>query len=188
MYNVDRRSKEFIVGVHYFLGVAEVNKQDSFMCCPCAISKNLKEYSCSKNLHTRLFMSGFVPNYICWMKHGEKRIVMDDGEEDEELDHADIIAQYGAFDDDAMRANDEKDVAATKDVATNADALGDAICNAQRECESEKEKAKFKRTLEDHRKLLYPTTEDGQTKLGITLELLQWKANNGTSDKAFGRL
>jgi len=27
---------------------------------------------------------------------------MDDGEEDEELDHANIIAQYGAFDDDAM--------------------------------------------------------------------------------------
>ena len=27
---------------------------------------------------------------------------MDDGEEDEELDHADIIAQYGAFDNDAM--------------------------------------------------------------------------------------
>jgi len=32
----------------------------------------------------------------------KKRIVMDDGEEDEELEHADIIAQYGAFYDDAM--------------------------------------------------------------------------------------
>jgi len=31
---------------------------------------------------------------------------MDDGEEDEELDHTDIIAQYGAFDDDAMAADD----------------------------------------------------------------------------------
>jgi len=42
--------------------------------------------------------------------------------------------------------------------------------------------------LEDHRKLLYSTAEDGQKKLGTTLELLQWKAKNGTSDKAFGQL
>jgi hypothetical protein len=42
--------------------------------------------------------------------------------------------------------------------------------------------------LEDHRKLLYPTTEEGQKKLGTTLELLQWKAKNGVSDKGFGQL
>jgi hypothetical protein len=36
--------------------------------------------------------------------------------------------------------------------------------DAQRECESVKEKAKFKRMLEDHMKLLYPTVEDGQKK------------------------
>ena len=49
-----------------------------------------------------------------------------------------------------------------EDVAADVDALVDAIRDAQRECESEEEKAKFKRMLEDHRKLLYPTTEDGQ--------------------------
>ena len=54
--------------------------------------------------------------------------------------------------------------------------------------ESEKEKVKFERMLEDHRKLLYPTAEEGQKKLGTTLELLQWKAKNGISDKAFGNL
>jgi len=42
--------------------------------------------------------------------------------------------------------------------------------------------------LEDHTKLLYPTAEDGQKKLGTTLELLQWKAKNGASDKLFGQL
>ena len=42
--------------------------------------------------------------------------------------------------------------------------------------------------LEDHKKLLYPSAEDGQKKLGKTLELLQWKAENGISDKAFGKL
>ena len=42
--------------------------------------------------------------------------------------------------------------------------------------------------LEDHRKLLYPTAEEGQKKLGTTLELLQWKAKNSVSDKGFGEL
>jgi hypothetical protein len=93
MYNIDHRSKEFNAGMHYFLGVAEANKQDGFMCCPCAVCMNLKEYLCSRTLHTHLLKSGFIPNYICWTKHGERRVLMDDGEEDEEeLDHADIIA------------------------------------------------------------------------------------------------
>ena len=42
--------------------------------------------------------------------------------------------------------------------------------------------------LEDHRKLLYPRLEDGLKKLGTTLELLQWKATYGVSDKGFGEL
>ena len=42
--------------------------------------------------------------------------------------------------------------------------------------------------LEDHKKLLYPNCEDGQKKLGTTLELLQWKAENGLSDKGFENL
>jgi hypothetical protein len=33
-----------------------------------------------------------------------------------------------------------------------------------------------------------PSAKDGQKKLGIILELLQWKARNGISDKAFGQL
>ena len=39
--------------------------------------------------------------------------------------------------------------------------------------------------LEDHKKKLYPNCEDGNTKLGTTLELLQWKADTGLSDKGF---
>jgi hypothetical protein len=44
---------------------------------------------------------------------------------------------------------------------------------------------KFQQIWEDHRKLLYPGCEDGLKKLGITLELLQWKATNGVFDKGF---
>ena len=45
------------------------------------------------------------------------------------------------------------------------DDLGQAIHDAQRECESEKEKIKFERMLEDHKKLLYPTCDAGAEKV-----------------------
>jgi hypothetical protein len=35
MYNADRRSKEFIDGLHHFLDVAKANKQNGFICCLC---------------------------------------------------------------------------------------------------------------------------------------------------------
>jgi len=58
MYNADRRSKEFIDGVHYFLRVTEENKRDGFICCPRALCQNLKEYSSSRNIHSHLLKSG----------------------------------------------------------------------------------------------------------------------------------
>jgi len=57
-------------------------------------------------------------------------------------------------------------------IAEDDDALGDVIHDAQRDCESEIEKAKFDQMLEDHKKLLYLSAEDGQKKLDTTLELL----------------
>ena len=74
------------------------------------------------------------------------------------------------------------------DVAENdpSDDLGQALHNVQACCKSETERLKFQKMLEDHRKLLYPNCENGLKKLGTTLELLQWKATNGVSDKGFG--
>jgi hypothetical protein len=42
--------------------------------------------------------------------------------------------------------------------------------------------------LEDHKRLLYRLAKRGKKKLGTTLELLQWKAKKGVSDKKFGEL
>jgi hypothetical protein len=56
----------------------------------------------------------------------------------------------------------------------HADDLGRVIADAKRDFETEKERLKFEQMLEDHKKLLYPTYEDGKKKkLGSTLELLQ---------------
>ena len=68
------------------------------------------------------------------------------------------------------------------------DDLCQVIIDVNRQCRSERGKLKFNHMLEDHKKGLYPNCEDDNTKLGTTLELLQWKADNGVSDNEFGKL
>ena len=68
------------------------------------------------------------------------------------------------------------------------DDLGQMLHEAEEVCETEKESRDLKRMLEDYRILLYPDCKQDQKKLGTTLELLQWKASNGLSDKRFEEL
>ena len=109
---------------------------------------------------------------------------MEDNEEEDWDDHFPENAGFGAFDDDIPMEEPEADVA-EDDLS---DDLGQALHNVRADCESEMERLKFQKMLEDHRKLLYPDCENGLKKLGTTLELLQWKATNGVSDKGFGEL
>ncbi|XP_066163062.1 uncharacterized protein, partial [Oryza sativa Japonica Group] len=177
----DRRSKEFIDGVHYFLRVAEANRQRGFICCPCNKCKNQKEYSASRTIHFHLFESGFMPSYNCWTSHGEQGVEM---EEDEvEDDNIPDFAQYVGFE--GNQTGEEEIAADGNDVA---DDLCQMLQDAREDCESEKEAHKLDKMLEDHRTSLYPGCEQGHKKLDTTLELLQWKAKNGVSDKAFGDL
>jgi hypothetical protein len=81
---------------------------------------------------------------------------MEEGEEEQWGDD-DIFAEYGAFNYTAM-GEAEEEVGAEEEPV---DDLGWAICDAQKECESEKEKIKFDRMLEDYKKLLYPTCDAG---------------------------
>ena len=62
------------------------------------------------------------------------------------------------------------------------------MVDANRDAETLKESKKFEKMLEDHKKLLYPDRMHGLKKLGITLEMLQWKAANGVTDKGFEEL
>src|SRR4051812_39751101 len=68
------------------------------------------------------------------------------------------------------------------------DELRRVIVDAQTGCESERDKLKLNRMLEDHKKKLYPNCEEGNTKLGAALELLQWKAEYGIPNKGFGKV
>ena len=110
--------------------------------------------------------------------------MMEDNEEENYDDNFSSHPGLGAFDNDT--AMEEPEAEATENDPT--DHLGQALRGAGEDCESQKERMKFQQMIEDHRKLLYPGCEDGLKKLGTTLELLQWKATYGVSDKRFGEL
>nr|ABA96763.1 transposon protein, putative, CACTA, En/Spm sub-class [Oryza sativa Japonica Group] len=172
----DRRSEEFIDGVHYFLRVAEANKQKGFICCPCNKCKNQKEYSAFRTIHFHLFESGFMPSYNCWTSHGEQGIEM---EEDEvEDDNIPDFAQYAGFEGNQMGEEDRD-----ADYNDIADDLGQMLQDAKEDCESEKGAHKLDKMLEDHRTSLYPGCEQGHKNLDTTLEFLQWKAKKLTKKR-----
>ena len=179
----DWRSMEFIDGVHEFIKVAENHKYDGFVRCPCKNCKNEKDYSSSRTIHSHLFNSGFMPNYYVWTKHGERGIVLDNNVEEEDR-IPDFAANYNSFFNDTAMGEPEED---TEGYVVEDD-LGQMLREAEEGCETEKESRDLKRMLEDYRILLYPDCKQDQKKLGTTLELLQWKAPNGLSDKRFEEL
>jgi hypothetical protein len=79
-----RVSSEFIKGLQDFLHVADANKRNGLVVCPCSVYKNLKNYSSSRTLHVHLLQHGFMPSYNCWTKHGERGVTMEDNEEDDD--------------------------------------------------------------------------------------------------------
>lgn len=107
---------------------------------------------------------------------------MEDNEEEDCDNHFPIHAGFGAFDEDTIMEEPEEEVA--EDYRTNN--LGQALCGAQEDCESEKERMKLQQC--QRTTALYLGCEDGVKKLDTTLELLQWKATHGVSDKGFGVL
>src|SRR3989337_310369 len=162
-----RHTSEYITGLHNFIDVVEANNQNGFMYCSCVVCENTKDYSSSKTLHFHLLEKGFMPHYNCWTKHGERGVMMEDNEEEEDDENYPMFPGY------RDTATGEGEDQEAPDVPT--DDLRRVIVDAQRECESEREKLKFDRMLEYHKKGLYPNCENGNTKLGTALELLQWK-------------
>ena len=166
MYMTDWRAMEFIDGMHEFIKVAENHKYSGFVRCPCKNCKNEKDYSSSRTIHSHLFSSGFMPNYYVWTKHGERGIMLDNNEEEEEDRIPDFAGNYGAFFDDIAMGEPEEDTEGN----IVEDDLGQMLREAEEVCETEKESRDLNRMLEDYRTLLYPDCKQGQKKLGTTLE------------------
>jgi hypothetical protein len=102
----DRRSGDFIEGVHSFLNVAEANKRNGFMCCSCGVCRNEKDYPSTKTLHIHLFRFGFMSGYNCWTKHEERGVMMEDNNEEENYDN---YPEFPKTTDTAMEDNEEEE-------------------------------------------------------------------------------
>ena len=170
MYSADRRSREFILGVDTFIQAAMAHKPKGYICCPCHDCENLIEYTSTDVIHSHLFRRGFMPDYTCWTSHGEEEnlqgddenIAMDAAEDD---NMADAFGEFCSDDLETMVHHEEAKLMGTT-----------------------RERKKFDQLKADLKKPLYPNCPEGLMKLRTTLELMQWKATNGVSDKAFNEL
>ena len=95
-------------GVHEFIEAAEKYKYGGFIHCPCKFCKNERDYLSSRTIHSHLFNSGFVRNYYVWTKHGERWIVLDNNEKEED-GIPDFAANYGVFFEDIAMGEPEQD-------------------------------------------------------------------------------
>ena len=172
LFRSDHRSSEYMAGLKKILDVAEANKVNNFMPCPCVDCRNVMEYSKKITLHGHLIRRGFMPSYYCWTKHGERGVMMEDNEEEEDDDdnYRMFHEEYG---DTAMDNNEEEGGEEQRASDEPADGRARIISDAKRDCETENEKLKLEAMLKDYKTLLYPDCEDGSTKLGTTLELLK---------------
>jgi hypothetical protein len=126
-----------------------------------------------------------MSDYNCGTKHGERGVMIEDTDEEENDDNYHV---YPETTDTAMEDNEEEEEVEEKASDMPVDDLGQVIGDAQIDYKSEKEREKLERMLDDRKKNLYPNCKDGQKKLGSTLELLQWKAEIGLSNKGFEKL
>ncbi|XP_073365533.1 uncharacterized protein [Aegilops tauschii subsp. strangulata] len=183
-----RLSGEFTTGLKDFPVVANANKQQGFIICPCAVCKNQKGYSSSRDVHMHLLRHGFMPSYNCWTKHGERGVRMEEDEEGDDIDDN----YHDHFGDTFMEDDAEggEGLGEGEEEAHDepADDLGRTIADARRRCETDKDRENLDRMLEDHKKSLYPGCDNSLKKLGCTLDLLKWKAQEGVGDSSFENL
>ena len=139
------------------INAAEKHKNDG----PCKFCKNEKDYSSTRTIHIHLFQNGFMPSYNVWTKHGERGIMLDNNEEEEDR-IPNFAADYGAFFEDTAMSEPEEDV----ERHPAEDDLGQMPHEVEEVCKTEKELRDLKRMLEDYRTLLYPDCKQGQKKLG----------------------
>ena len=87
MYD-DRCTIVWINGLKSFLNAAVAHKSSKgFMCCPCRLYQNKKEYSNKHTLHAHIYWKGFMDNYTLWTKQGEPGVLMQEGEGDDDDDN-----------------------------------------------------------------------------------------------------
>ena len=161
-----KRTSKYIKGVHNFLEVAEANKQNGFMCFPCPICGNTsltltgKSFTatCFRRVSCDTIMFGpSTEKEVLWWKTMKKKKMMKTIQILYSLNT--VILQRGKL-------------KIKRHQLCRMMIFARSFLMHREGYESEREKLKFDRMW----KWLYPNCKDGNTKLGTTLELLQWKA------------
>jgi hypothetical protein len=101
-----------------------------------------------------------MSGYNVWTKHGERGVMMEDDDEGEN-DDDNYRSMFSEYADTAMEDNEEEGKGEERAPDDPADDLGRVISDARRGCDTEKERLQFEQILQVHKKLLYPTCEDG---------------------------
>jgi hypothetical protein len=142
--NADKRSQEYIAGMQAFLEVAKANKNPKrFMCCPCSLCRNDEDYSDWGTLHLHLIKNGFMANYVLWTRRGERGVVMEENEDEEDDNN---IPNWAAGQDIADTLMEDADKEETPEDG-HVDDLGQVLKDAQMDCENDNEKAKLRRMM-----------------------------------------
>ena len=77
------------------------------MCCSCVECRNEKDYTSSRVIQSHLLWSGFMSGYNVWTKHGERGVMMEDGDE-EENDDGNYRSMFPEYANTAMADNEEE--------------------------------------------------------------------------------
>jgi hypothetical protein len=111
-----------------------------------------------------------MPSYNYWTKHGERGVIMEDNEEEEDDD---MYPEYGDTATGEVEAEGTEEARDEEALDEPDDDLRWAIVDAHREAESVNKKRKLKGMLEDHKKKLYQIV-----KMGTQSSVPHWSCCN----------
>ncbi|KAK9073298.1 hypothetical protein SSX86_007622 [Deinandra increscens subsp. villosa] len=165
MYHAPRYSQTFVNGVQNFLNFAfERSSVDEKITCPCIKCLNMK-YQSRQSVLDHLICSGFQPEYLKWVYHGEGTTTVSTSTTLNEEMH-DLI-------NDAFEPEGESGVEAHDNASNNSQ-------------ETNNRGSKFDYLVKEAEEKVYPNCK--YNKLSCVVHLYHLKCLNGWSDKSFTML
>jgi hypothetical protein len=82
--NADRRSRSTLLACKLFSKWPKPTRTQRDSCVVHALCRNDKDYSDWGTLHLHFIKNGFMTNYVLWTRHGERGVVMEENEDEED--------------------------------------------------------------------------------------------------------
>ena len=185
-----RLCNEYMKGVEAFIDFAKKSMTDNardYICYSCNHCKNEKKYRTIDVLKSHLIMCGFMDDYRCWNKHGEKGL-----NEAKLRDALEREIQMGVEEEDQNDVNEADMLGLSDDdIMCQVENIEEMVRNVEGNADDEYNKGemtRYKKMLEDSKKLLYPGCAVEYTRLFAMVKLFRLKACNSWSDVSFKEL